>query len=186
MTIIAAYRNKNGVAIACDSQGTSNDTKQYYGSKMVKRRNWVCGVAWSYRVMDLIQECEELDFDITSIKDVRLFRDILKKEVIENAGGETMAASQKTIMHPVAIIIINNKGNIYSIEDDYQIHNIEKYYAIGSGRDIALGALFASDEYYAKDVGIIFIKDFVKVSVEAACRHNTGCGGKIHVASFQK
>lgn len=69
-------------------------------------------------------------------------------------------------------LIIRRKGTIEVYEFTGKYFVEAKYYAIGSGRDIAFGAMHAGAS--------------ARQAVEAAIAHDTSCGGKILVLKHRK
>jgi len=172
MTIIAAAEDTNGYWIASDSQGVTNDTCLELGPKLINKENYIVGFSYSYRVKDLILECNSFPEKIGSIKGFRKFRDVLKKLMLED-GCLATAGSSETLLHPISLLVISPSG-IYEMGSDYQIHKVKKYAAIGSGMDFALGALKATLATTKS------AQQSVEEAVSAAIFHSATCGGNIH------
>ena len=64
--------------------------------------------------------------------------------------------------------IVAYRGQIYKIEDDYQVAiNADDYCCVGSGAEVACGALFATWDYQFKRP-----QDRVRLALKAAENHN--------------
>ena len=179
MTVIAAFEGEDKYWIASDSQGVGGGTMIERGTKLIKKNNYIVGFTYSYRVADLIRESKNLPADIRNLKDLRKFRDEIKKALTDDklVGKRTAGDGE----HPITVIIISSSG-IYEIEADYQIHKIQKnsYAATGSGIDTALGALYSCKKLKVDG------KEAVKLAVKSAVEHISSCGGGCHIGSVEK
>jgi len=182
MTIIAGYRSKNGKKawLASDSIGSAETHLEDYGNKIISRKNWICGLAGSYRAFDLIKESPELNIDLHGISGIRTFRDTLKQIRIED-GSIGQSSDTETIVHDVNLLV-SYEGLLFVLETDYQIHKISKNGIItaGSGYAYASGALFAGLRN-----GIVG-RDLVKLGVEASKKYHALCGGRTFIRSTEK
>jgi len=68
---------------------------------------------------------------------------------------------------------------IYSVSSDLSVLRIERYFAIGSGAEVAMGAMHA---LYGGDEDAEAI---ARRSVEAAVAHNIHCGLPVHLATVR-
>jgi ATP-dependent protease HslVU (ClpYQ) peptidase subunit len=74
-------------------------------------------------------------------------------------------------------ILIMGNNSIFSLNEDlFPIEDTNKFQAIGSGRDLAIGALYALKETK------ILPSEKVRIAVEAARAYNSYVGGTIHTA----
>ena len=179
MTIIAAAEDNNGYWIASDSHGNTGNTCVELGGKLINKGKYIVGFSNSYRVRDVIIECNTFPKTMNSIKSVRKFRDVLKELMLED-GCLGVGIEGDTVVHPVSLIIVSPSG-LYELDSDYQVHKYEcGYAAIGSGSDVALGTLRAMLRYGAT------AEQAVHAAVEASIYHCTTCGGDIHINYFLK
>ncbi len=74
-----------------------------------------------------------------------------------------------------ASFIVANRNGIFNIASDTSVAQFRKYYAIGSGSDISLGALHA---LYDSD---LTAEQIARKAVAAAISFNVYCGGEIVV-----
>lgn len=183
MTVIAAYDDGDKYWIASDSMGEAGGTQYELGTKLIDRGQYIIGFSWSYRVADIIRESKELPAAIRGIADLRKLRDAVQEQLVQDkliGGGSENESKRSSGEHPLSIIVVSPSG-IFTLEGDYQIHKItDGYIACGSGTDVALGALLSCRKLD------VYGKDAVKLAVQAAIKHITTCGGKVHVKSVEK
>jgi len=182
MTVIAAYEDKDAYWIGSDSHGVNEDTwtSQDCGSKLIRKGSYVVGFSSSYRTADIIRESSDLPVDIRSIKDLRLFRDVLMMELTDKAGVSSEGKDGEVIQGPVSIILISTSG-IYEIQEDYAIFRVKTgYSATGSGFSHAFGSLYTSK--FLKLSG----KKAVELAVNSAIMHSAACSGKCYKCSVKK
>ena len=180
MTIIAAFEDRDKYWIASDSIGSAYDCKQDYGSKLIRKNNYIVGFSASYRIADLIRETEVLPKQVKTINDIRDFRDLLQQTVIDSGGSDKPNGDSNILIHPVSILIISEIG-IHEIQEDYALLIPKsKYSAVGSGWAYAMGSLYTSKKQKLDG------KIAVQVAVRAAMQHEPSCGGNIYTASINK
>lgn len=177
MTIIVGYRRGSENWIAGDSLGSSGDGfKMDLGSKLIHKTGYTIGVAGSYRTMDLLREAPSLPRGVRGLDDIRVLRDWIKLVHLED-GCQDRAGSDETVAHPFSALVASPAG-IWAVEGDYQLHRVTKYYAIGCGRDAALGALYVmAARNQPGDVT-------VRSAVRAAMLHNINCGGRVFLKKW--
>lgn len=73
--------------------------------------------------------------------------------------------------------LIANKSSIFLISDDLCVSSFNQFYAVGSGSEYALGALYT---LYSKDLDA---NQIAYEAVEAASHYDIYCGGKTTVLS---
>jgi ATP-dependent protease HslVU (ClpYQ) peptidase subunit len=81
----------------------------------------------------------------------------------ENDTADTYESSQ------IDALIANPKG-IFGIYSWREVYEFEKFWALGSGRDYALGALFANYDLINEP------EQIAEIAVTAACEFDDGCG----------
>lgn len=177
MTIIAVAKDKDGWAIGSDSQGTSGQLATFYGSKIIRRKNWACGYSWSYRVANMIEDSDALNFVIDNYTDARKWRDILRTELLEIGAKKEAVDSNSLPGAPVGLLLTNGK-RAWSVNGDFSLLEIRGYDALGSGYEVAMGALFA---FRGKSA-----IESVRMAIRAASLHVTTCGGKAHCVYMEK
>ena len=181
MTIIAAYEDTDSYWIGSDSLGASASLGADFGTKLIKKNDYIVGFSASYRVADVIKESRNLPKHIKSMNDFRKFRDLFTENLVAEAGARTEAYNGNGLREaPIGIILISSSG-IYAMEADYQIHKIKSgYYANGSGWSISYGALYVAKQNDTPG------EQAIKQAVKAAITHSTTCGYKCHIKSILK
>jgi ATP-dependent HslUV protease, peptidase subunit HslV len=74
--------------------------------------------------------------------------------------------------------LIANKNKIFYISGNLSVTEFNKFHAIGSGSDFAIGAMYA---VYDQNKSAM---DIARTGIEAAIAHNIYCGGKIKVVEL--
>lgn len=74
-------------------------------------------------------------------------------------------------------VIIGAEGRLFVMYTDYQVSEYPLGAAIGSGETVALGALFATRGLKMAP------RRRIDLALQAACAHNTNCGGPFRYAS---
>ena len=166
MTAIAAFVDKDKTWIASDSILSAASTKQPYGSKLLKRGNYIIGFAGMPRLIDAIIETTKLPKQIKGRAAIQQIRDFL----------DVKLTNMEIDKSEIDLLIITHK-RIWEISN-LQIISYKKYAAVGSGLDYALGSLHTSK--CLKSTG----KKAVSMAVKAAIEHCTTCGGRIYIKSI--
>lgn len=157
MTCIVALIDKDGnVFLGGDSAGVSQylDMVVRYDEKVFIRTddsgiNWAFGFTTSFRMGDLLRyelelpKIEEKDFaDLRGFMASKFMREVRK--CFSNGGFMLKKDNRET----GGTFIVGLLGNIFIIEEDFQVGQSFTYYmAVGSGAHDALGSLFTSEGY---------------------------------------
>ena len=147
MTCIAAIKHKGKVYIGGDSAGVGGLGLTLRADEKVFRNGlFIFGFTSSFRMGQLLrykfspprQKLKQSDVEYMSTDFVDAVRKCLKD------GGY---AKVKENAETGGIFIVGYKGNIYTIEADYQVAiPLQDYAACGCGDDLAIGALYALKE----------------------------------------
>ena len=180
MTCIAAIKHDGQVFIAGDSAGVAGYGLQLRrDAKVWVKGEFVYGFTSSFRMGQLLrytfkpptQHAEVDDYEYMVSDFVEEVRSCMKK------GGY---ARVKENVEEGGTFIVGYKGEIYIVEDDYQVGMLrDDYMAVGCGQAYAKGVLFALREC---DEMIPVQK--LQVALEAAERHSAGVRGpfiQVHV-----
>lgn len=172
MTCIVGIQTSSGVWIGGDSAAVAGDSINVRADeKVFFNGEFLFGFCGSFRVGNLIryaftppsQSCDDdMSFLVNDVVDAMrtLQRD---RRAIRRMNEETHESDSS--------FLVAYKGRLYSIETDYQIAKpLEGYAAIGSGADVAMGALAATEKM--RDP-----RKRVLLALEAAARHCTGVRG---------
>jgi ATP-dependent protease HslVU (ClpYQ) peptidase subunit len=144
MTCIVGLRDGGRVILGGDSAGTAGHQSQVRGDRKVFANGpYVMGFTSSFRMGQLLQFALTppepprrglLGFMVTDFVDA--VRDCLK------AGGY---AERDNEVESAGTFLVGVRGHLFTIEDDYQVGIPDSgYAAVGSGDDLALGALYVT------------------------------------------
>ena len=149
MTTIVVVRKGASAVIAADSLTTFGTTRlapAYDRSpqKIVQYRDSFIGVAGSSALQlvleNLLERNDKLDFDgrAAIYETFRKLHPMLKEEAFLNPKEEEddpYESSQMTVM-------IANPSGIFAVYSMREVFEFDRFWAIGSGRDFALGAMY--------------------------------------------
>ena len=175
MTTIVVVRKGDAAVIAADSLTTFGTTRlapAYDRSphKVVAYRDSFIGVAGSAAhqlvLENILERNPNLDFAGRSAiyETFRKLHPVLKDEAFLNPKEEDddpYESSQMTVM-------IANPSGIFAVYSMREVFEFDRFWAIGSGRDFALGAMFAT---YSKAKGAVAIAE---TGVLAGAEFDTG------------
>ncbi|EEF60743.1 hypothetical protein [Pedosphaera parvula] len=148
MSTIVVVKKNGEVAIAADTQTTSGGTKLSAGFKTQKEKilrfedTYIGFVGYcAHRdVFESLMEKRPSDLDFKSRRHIfetfLKLHPVLKEDFFVNSKEEDSAyeTSQMTI-------VIANPHGIFDVNSDRNVTEIEAFWAIGSGREYALGAM---------------------------------------------
>lgn len=173
MTCVVAYKENGKIYMGADTIGSDENMRVSHrmNKKVWKKFDMIFGISGSYRIGQLVQYSLEIPEHDDSKNDMAYFLEdfipsfikCLKENEITLDEGELKEFN----------MLIGYKGNIYRLESDFNIGiNKECYDVIGSGEDIATGALFI----LAKDKKLK-PKQKIKLALDASSRYVSSVGG---------
>ena len=177
MTCIVALKTEEGIWVGGDSAGTN---LEYGGTqtlradlKVFKNGPMTFGFCGSFRMGQLLRYRLQIPAQPHGMDDyqymVTTFIDEVRKVLKE--GGYTYIA--KNVETGGEFVVIY-KDTIYLIEEDFQVGvSSNNYVAIGSGMDLALGALYVLDHSDPQKV--------IKEALKAAAEFNAYVAAPFHV-----
>ena len=150
MTTLVVVRKNNEVAIAADSLTTFGDTRlpahfDRASDKIVQFRGTyigLCGSAAHQLVFEsLLAKHSDLDFSNKRaiFETFRKLHPILKEQHFLNPKEEEDDPYEST---QVTALVANEHG-IFGVYSMREVFEYSRYWAVGSGREFALGAMFA-------------------------------------------
>ena len=150
MTTLVVVRKNDGIAIAADSLTTFGDTRlsadyDRTPEKIVRYRGTyigLCGSAAHQLVFEsLLAKHEDLDFSTkrSIFETFRKLHPILKEQHFLNPKEEEDDPYEST---QVTALVANEHG-IFGIYSMREVFEYSQYWAVGSGREFALGAMYA-------------------------------------------
>jgi len=149
MTTLVAVRKNNEIAIAADSLTTFGDTRlsaQFDRSydKIVRHKNTyvgLCGSAAHQLVFQsLLAKNEDLDFSgkAAIFETFRKLHPILKEQHFLNPKEEEDDPYEST---QITALVANQHG-IFGVYSMREVFEYTQFWAVGSGREFALGAMY--------------------------------------------
>lgn len=176
MTCIVGIQEKNVVWIGADSAGTNGrmDQRIRADKKVFVKGEFIVGFCGSFRAGQLLTcnlevppQPEDVD-DFTFL--VNEFTAAVRKCLAP------LEKDDPDSMHPN--FLFGYRGNLYGVEGDYQISRSEdKFDAVGSGADIAMGALHVSKGEP--------VKKRILRALEASAKNNAAVRPPFHVMSLK-
>ncbi|AVX04326.1 hypothetical protein MXMO3_01801 [Maritalea myrionectae] len=176
MTCIVGLVENGDIYIGGDSAGVSGSLMTVRKDPKVCRvGDFIIGFTSSFRMGQLLahsfeppkhyDETDLYDYMVTSFVDA--VRDCLKR------GGFARVDSSA---EEGGTFLVGYKGRLFEIESDYQVGEaLSGYAACGCGREVALGALFATNGQKPKDR--------IKTALEAAASLNAYVRAPFNVLS---
>tara|TARA_Y100000310_G_scaffold307018_1_gene348680 strand:- start:2092 stop:2664 length:573 start_codon:yes stop_codon:yes gene_type:complete len=170
MTCVIGFKDEDYIYIGADSLGSNGITKTVRKDKKVFQKNdMLIGFSGSYRMGQIIQykfvmpeHPKEMDVD-TYMRSI--FIDTMIDCLTEN--GHTKIIDNERFG---ASFIIAYKNRMFEIDEDYHVgESVEDYIAIGSGAEVALGAIIGILKY-CKDIKTSkLVTSALEASEEVSC-----------------
>lgn len=182
MTVIAGIVQDGRVYIGGDSQATSSwDAKIRVDPKVWVDDDWVFGYSGGPRVAQLLR----WDLDRPALKDEQpieayLATDFTKAyRTVLREGGALKTENGIERADDSTWLMVGHAGRPFVIHSDFQVaETSDGYIAIGSGDDLALGALYATRRTRHP-------RKRLRTALEVACKFNIGCGGPFTIVEAQ-
>lgn len=181
MTCVVGIKTAHGILLAADSAGADsvtwavrNDAKLFTVETLDQRDTFLVGYTTSFRMGQILRYSfqppirsrttdpfQYLATDwIDAVRECFKDKGFTRKEPEgEEAGGE---------------FLVGFAGRLFTVEGDYQIaENADNYAAIGSGRQVAYGALYATTQ-------IPSAKERAELAIRAAAHHTPFVREPVH------
>tara|TARA_R110002096_G_scaffold151818_2_gene314546 strand:- start:1421 stop:1945 length:525 start_codon:yes stop_codon:yes gene_type:complete len=171
MTVIAGYRTEGVTCIAADSSASDDASiESRLEPKVWEQGEWTVASCPSFRLMQVLKY--EISFDsILGSPDETCMKELVRKLVPLLKLRLDADASVGTDW----CIMFGGMGNLWIMDADYAINEVETYASLGSGADYAMGAMSVMDE------DDYLIADIAFKAAEAACSHSQSCCGPINL-----
>jgi ATP-dependent HslUV protease, peptidase subunit HslV len=180
MTTLAVARKNGFVAIAADSQTTFGDMrlsapyKREHDKILQVGESWigVCGSSAHHLVLaSAFRELGEVDLSSRAavFDTFRRLHPVLKEHAYLNPKEDDDDPYESS---QISCLIANASG-IYAVYSYREVFAFERFWAAGSGRNFALGAMYAA--YNSQ----ILTEDIAKLGVRAGMEFDTASGGPI-------
>ena len=179
MTTIAVVRKGRYAAIAADTLtkwGSGKESAQYVANndKVVKVGSTYLAASGSATFKTIMRDYfsrarapARFDDPLTIFRTWQKFHVVLKREYFLIAGGDKDDSIESTRFD---VLLVNPNG-IFGIGAHRTVQEYVKFYAIGSGTDLALGALFATYDDPRRDA-----LSLARLAVEAAAEFDDATG----------
>jgi ATP-dependent protease HslVU (ClpYQ) peptidase subunit len=174
MTCIVGLKEDGAVYLAADTQCTGGNVKSDFKSKLARNGELIIGAAGSVVIGDLIKyvfrapkrgSTDAYQYLIGEYAPA--LRTFLKSHEVTNVkDGRTWANFE---------VVVALDSRLFTVGAYFDVLEYDSYAAKGSGKEVALGALHATDciEPVAR----------VTMAVQAAIKHADGCGGEVKIMS---
>ena len=180
MTTLVAVKKNGTVAIAADSLTTFGDTRlgrQYKGEhdKILEINGSFIGLCGSSAhplvISSLLPKLEDarLGSRMEVYETFRRLHPILKEQGYLNPKEDEDDPYESS---QITALIVNNTG-IYGVYSYREVFDYDRFWGIGSGRNFALGAMFAAYDRCKTAA------DVAKIGVEAGAEFDTATQGPI-------
>jgi ATP-dependent protease HslVU (ClpYQ) peptidase subunit len=182
MTVAAAVQKNKCIVIGADTQTNFGDNgmpNDNYGVSKILTINgsYIAGSGWGLYdniLNDLLQSKKNKNLKLSDEKTIfkffNAFYFTLKEEY---SYVNSQCNSDNTPFADLdSRFLITNKNGIFLVSAKISVHKFEKYYAIGSGCDYALGAVHA---LYDSDLSAT---EICKKAIQTGIALNIHCGGQ--------
>lgn len=185
MTTIAAIQGDGWVVIGCESR-TTLDGGRYMSTvsrKVVERDGLLIATAGGSRGANLLHygwKAPKLPSDDTDL-DVWFTATLIPsiREEFTNSGFEVKREDGESAKHG-GDYLIAVRGQLYYLFEDYSWEkDANGLYVVGTGGELALGALEAYKGHKCKDPDLA--AKIIRLAVAIAIKHDNNSGGDIHV-----
>ncbi len=188
MSVIVVVKKAGKVVIAADTlylYGNTKVSQNYlrHRSKIHQFKNSFIGIVGASAHDNVFAHLIEKHSPKISFSDVQEIYDsylkihtILKEKYFINTSegndDETYESSQ------IDALVANPNG-IFGMYSWREVYEFEKFWALGSGRDYALGSLFANYDLIDESERI------AETAAQAACEFDDGCGLPLEIRSVK-
>jgi len=178
MTIICAVRKNDEIAISCDTQsnyGSLQVSSKYIknSNKLYSVNNSILGIAGWCAVSDMVEHLikhEKKMFKLNNRMEIFSTLMLLHKKMKDDYFIETREEDDQPVESSQLDALIINENGVFGIGSYREVNQYNKYWAMGSGKRLALGAMHA---LYDSN---ITAKEIVEAGVRAAAEYDDGCG----------
>lgn len=178
MSVICGAIKDGSVAIACDTQssfGTLKVSSSYIvnSSKLYTVNGNIIGFCGWSAVSDILEHIiytkpKKLKFD-SRMEIYSTFKKLHSK-FIENYYIEPTEDENLPVQSSQLDLIIINKYGLFEIGSLREVNQYNKYWAIGSGQELAIGAMYSV--YETENLSAV---DIAEIGVKAATEFDDGC-----------
>lgn len=171
MTCIVACKGESSIVIAGDSAGVAGlNVTIRKDPKVFENGDFCIGFTSSFRMGQILMDTK-LPSNTTGIDDFKFMRThfvaAIKKAFVKHGFGKEHGDEG----HEGGTFIVVFNNTIFEINDDFQVGIPEdRFTSVGSGEEIAKGAMYAALEIYGEQNPAIVCE----IALKAATRFNAG------------
>jgi ATP-dependent protease HslVU (ClpYQ) peptidase subunit len=191
MTTIIAAQGEKWAVVGYDSLVSDESGRSFTlgrgSSKVVKNGQYLLGAAGDVRAINILAHvfAPPKPNELTG---TRLDKFVTSKFVpalracFEDQGYAPRDTKDQGAQHGSVVLVVVN-GTIYEIDEDYSwVRGSTGVYAVGTGGDVALGAMYAmTGEQSFDEIGLDRTKKIVKDCLAIAVKLDNQSGGPLHV-----
>lgn len=174
MTCVAGLRKGNNIYLACDSETTWGMNKHNGGSKIFRKGealfafSGLCAVPHALEHRLAVPEVPEND----EIKWINVYLLDAIRKTLKEVNLYQDKSSEDSCMNAVAIV--GWRSHLFTLDPVLSVMPcLNNYIALGSGGDVAMGALYATEGQGAEKR--------LTTAVQAAQEWSVGVGGDVYV-----
>lgn len=153
MSLVVAIKDRDRIVLGADKQASTGGIKDHTNTKIWKLEELpgaILGAVGSARASQIIQYSQIIDKNMLSQKldtdfIVRVLAPTLANGLRNNGIVVEAADGAKCDMMPNAFIFAY-RDRAWTIWHDLSVSEIDEYFAIGSGSDVARGVLYATPD----------------------------------------
>ena len=179
MSIVCGAIKNGEVAIACDTQSNFGSLKvsskhMANHSKLFSVNDSIIGIVGWHAVIIVIEHLIRHEKELFRLSNrIEIFDTLLKlHDKMKTAYFiETSEDDDQPVQSNQLDGLIINKNGLFQIGSYREVNQFKTYWAMGSGKRLALGAMHAlyKNRFTAKQI--------VEAGVMAACEYDDGCSG---------
>lgn len=174
MTIIAAARSHGETWIGCDTIGSYGNITMDHGTKLQRGPFGVVGFSGSYRASQIFKSAVKAHKHVRTQREAILFANALREVLAGDGWAGSKEGDLPECASMLCLVASSENGSLWSIHSDFCAMPLKKFGAIGSGSEVALGAMHALLPWGSELA--------VRRSVRAAIDLVSGCGGSVKVS----
>lgn len=187
MTVIAGYVVDDTVAIAADTQEQTRVIRFTGRSKLHQLGPCWVGSSGAGFCHDFLESVSSTNVPDELPHDPKVWRGVVCKLVADFhawARERGHGAVEEASWYLDACFLVATPGGLFCVDCTGAVRQVRRYHALGSGLEVAVGALCVLDTYGPSGDdgrGRSANEQIVEAAVWAAIKHAPGCGGEVEV-----
>lgn len=193
MTCIAGHIDSNkSVHIAGDGRTTSGEYvyPEQLREKVFSKGDFIFGIAGSCRVSNLIKhvwKIPALTYDGDGKYEIGqyIYNDFVNS-IIAILKDNDSNKVKDSVANNTSSMLFAFRGKLFGMYSDYSVLEFEKYAAVGSGWEVASGALYAMSKGLSNHKALGHKRCVVEEAIRAAAKHSKSVDDNIYSLSMDK